>query len=540
MTVRSFCAIALAGALAIVAGAASSQGTYEPSPIFCYQGNAQSALCPVIPSGLDKSSPIYTMNPAGYNGIFSPQDSSSTDVQSAFDDMSWQTFVALNWTAGKEDQPPQSGLQGEGRRVWETDKWPRISAIFHDSPVLAKCNPPPGMPVFRIGANLQGQPDGHNEEYIQAATDQPLIDVKGNWTIYERRINGIEVAYLQAPNGNSQWNLTNLQGQAAFVGAKQTVSFPPFDMAAGINGAMEIKAAWRILDPADHAANAKRFYIVSGMLTVPSVLVFRGTKAIVADVCAKVDFGLVGMHILQKNPKINVLPAGNWIWSTFEHVDNAPLSGTACNVQTPWTCKGVSTGANNPCPPANVTQQYSFYDRSSPGAVTNQPPVNPNGPNKPFLWRGSMPFAYATPQGAPGTQVSRCWQIYQYTAYLNTQWRAKLAAVGSVFQNYMLVGTQWGAGADEPIINGFPVPMNATLPYLSNSVIETFMQLQINPQNGFATGSCIACHGGAQLKNQPPVVCNVLSDQSFVPGEAVSDLVRRPLTAQATPSCTKS
>lgn len=537
MTIRSLCVIALAGALAAIAAPASSQGTYEPSPIFCYGGNAQSSLCPVIPSGLDPASPIFFLPINGYNGLYNPQNGPKLDVQSGFDNMSWQTFIALNWTAGKENQPPQAGLQGDGLRVWETDKWPRISTIFHDSPVLAKCNPPPGMPVFQIGANTKGQPDGHNEEYIQAATDQPLIDIKGNWTIYERRMNGIEVAYLQAPGGPNQptWNLTTLQGQAAFVGAKQTVSFPAFDTAAGTNGAMEIKAAWRIMDPADHAANAKRFYIVSGMLTVPSILVFRGTKAIVADVCAKVDFGLVGMHILQKNPKINVLPAGNWIWSTFEQVDNAPLSGTACDPATPWTCN-TSTGANNPCPPMNAIGPYSFFDPASK-AVTNQPPVNPNGPNKPFLWNGSMPYAYAAPSGAPGTQVSRCWQIYQYTNYLNGLWRAKLKALGSVFQNYMLVGTQWGAGADEPFIHGKPVPMNATPGYLSNSVIETFMQLQVS-DSGFATGSCIACHGGATLKNQPPVVCNVLSDQSFVPGEATADLVREPLaTMLKTPSC---
>ena len=83
----------------------------------------------------------------------------------------------------------------------------------------------------------------------QAATGDPAIDVSGNWTIYERRLNGIEVAYLKAPGGKTSWNLTTQAGQQAFASGGGTVNFPSIDQNA-TTGAIEIKAAWRVLDPA--------------------------------------------------------------------------------------------------------------------------------------------------------------------------------------------------------------------------------------------------------------------------------------------------
>jgi hypothetical protein len=64
------------------------------------------------------------------------------------------------------------------------------------------------------------------------------------------------------------------------------------------------------------------------------------------------------------------------------------------------------------------------------------------------------------------SQATRCWAIYSTTESLNAQWQAALAALNSVFQNYMLIGTQWG-GAVEPEPPN-PVPDNAVPGMLSN------------------------------------------------------------------------
>ncbi|HMG21613.1 MAG TPA: hypothetical protein VK607_09865, partial [Kofleriaceae bacterium] len=120
-----------------------------------------------------------------------------------------------------------------------------------------------------------------------------------------------------------------------------------------------------------------------------------------------------------------------------------------------------------------------------------------------------------------GTQISRCWKIYSLTDQLNAQWRDQLHQVGSVFQNYMLVGTQWGAS-----ITTTPdpkLPLGGVATFLSNSVVETYLQTLANPNDPFGNGSCVTCHLAATL-----AVGNTSSNLSFLPGLVTPGLVRRP------------
>ena len=120
----------------------------------------------------------------------------------------------------------------------------------------------------------------------------------------------------------------------------------------------------------------------------------------------------------------------------------------------------------------------------------------------------------------------RCWQVYKLTQQLNAQWQAKLRAVGSVFANYMLIGTQWG-GNVEPTFPP-PGPPDVVPTYLSNSVLETFLQTSFDPKVPFNTGSCITCHSVASFKTvNGKVVTHTPSDFSFLPG-LVGTTSRRP------------
>ncbi len=527
----AFCALLMAAAPTPAAPVVP----YTPKAVFCYpvpHGPVlPGPLCSRLPGNIGPD-PELNVGTA-YNGIGGSLPTSfNRDAQTPFDNLSWQTFVALNWTAGKQNKFPAEGLAGDGRRVWES--WARVSSVFGNSPVQANCHPPLGMQTFSIGAYTNNKPAPQNEEYIQAATGDPAIDVNGNWTIYERRVNSIEIAYLQAPGGNANWNLTTQTGQQNFIAAKQTVNFPA--VGAMPNGAMEIKAAWRILDPAKHAANAKRFFIVKAMLAVAPNLVAPAGKPI----CTQVELGLVAMHIIQKNPVTTNNLKPQWFWSTFEQVDNAPLAPKPCDPSFPTACgtlQNENCGASVPANPPD----YSYFTTGFPSVPTNQPPValksNPN-----FTWNPTQPFAKAyltTASGSGGTkqigtQVSRCWSIYTLTQELNTQWRDQLRKIGSVFANYMLVGTQWGG-----VITNTPskqVPSEVVPPYLSNSVIETYLQTayawpgQTQDQR-FGTGSCVTCHGAATLyDNKTP------SDLSFLPNLAEPMLVRRtPLPPQVLP-----
>jgi hypothetical protein len=510
-------------ALASPSSEQKAAAPYRPKAQYCYapqgQQNGGSPLCPIIPGNIGPD-PILDQRVA-YNGITgSRPTSSNNDAQTPFDNLSWQTFVALNWTLGKETQPADQGLKGDGRRVWES--WPRVAEIFGNGPVQASCTVPDGAMVFSIASNGKGQPVGQNEEYIQAATDDPLIDVSGNWTIYERRVNELERTYLRAPNGNPSWTLTTVQGQKNLVAGGGTVDFPAVGP-KGVppTGAIEIKAAWRMLDPAKREQNKKKYYLVPALLKVAPDLVTQKTP-----ICATVDMGLVAMHIIQKNPDTHNSLKPEWFWSTFEHVDNAPLAQKACDPASPASCTWFGN-LNCTAESTGRASDYSYFNPACPGCAVNQSPKRSSS-NPNFAWNSTQPFAksYLVPPapGGRGTQVSRCWAVYSLTDDLNRQWRGQLAQIGSVFQNYMLVGTQWGAS-----ITSTPdpkVPKNAVPSYLSNTVVETYLQTLYKQDDPFSTGSCVSCHSEAFLLVPGK---KVSSNLSFLPLLAQPGLVREKL-----------
>lgn len=499
----------------------SAQNPYTPTPQFCVDGGA--SLCPTIPGNIGEDPALK--NGVGYQGLINrhPQ-SAAGDVQTAFDNLSWQTFVALNWAAKSEGAPPDQGLQSSGARVWQT--WARPADVFKGTPTHAECTRISDEQVFSFASNGQGKEVAQHEEIIQAATGDPLIDIDGNWTIYERRLNTIEISYLQAPGGNKQWNLTTAAGQKAFLAASpsQKVNFPDFN-ATKSTGAIEIKAAWRVLDLKKHPEDAKRFYVIHALLAVAPDLVKPAGK-----LCAQVDLGLVAMHIIQKNaPQGNNLLA-SWFWTTFEHVDNAPTAAEPCDVTAPTKCKLGTVKINPelqscpPPPPDATAPDYSYFNKDVPKLIpplpVNQPPKASAGGK--FFWSRQQPFAanYLKSVGGKriGTQVARCWNIYETTGQLNTQWQAALAKVGSVFSHYMLVSTQWGTTYETQM----NLPKDAAPNLLSNTVVETYMQNAYDPNDGFGTGSCVSCHDVATFRKS-----QVSTDFSFLPGMVQPEQLRR-------------
>lgn len=521
---RLWGAVCAAALIWAQAGAAQApEAGYVPQANYCSSGGGNgggSPLCAAIPGNIGPD-PALDQRIA-YNGIVGAQPSSAqTDPQTPFDNLSWQSFVALNWTAGKEGQPAAEGLQSEGNRVWQG--WQRVSEVFGDGPVQAKCGNPENLPVYSIASNGHGEAVEQNEEYVQAATGRPVIDVGGNWTLFERRVNGVETAYLRAPDGHRDWTLVTQAGQKVFAGNGQQVYFPP-QATASDTGAIELKIAWRILDPKDHEANRRRFFLTRALLAVAPDLVENGKAG---PVCDTVDLGMVGMHIMQKNPKTTNSLKNEWFWSTFEHVDNAPLAAQPCDPASPGSCAAIGQLDCAAAPPA---QAYSYFNPDCPDCATNQPPPKKRG-QRAFVWNKTMPYAKGYLQTVTsggkslsvGTQVSRCWSIYSLTDQLNAQWRDQLARVDSVFRNYMLVGTQWG-GNMTPTPNP-KIPPGTVPAFLSNSVIETYLQMMVDPHNAFATGSCITCHREARLPLKTST--RIPSDFSFLPELAQPGLVRR-------------
>ena len=461
----------VATTLAASAFAAEPASTYTPAPVYCADNG--STLCKLVPSFIGPDPALASS--VGYDGLSNDVTSPANDVQTPFDNMAWQMFVALNWAAGGGEDA-KAGLAGAGPVVWQT--WARPEDVF-GSPAPS-CANPDNLPRFDLIAKSDAQ--HFDEEFLQA-TGQPLIDVNGNWTLFERRLNDVEKDYILS-NG-----LDSLAGQQVFASAGKQVEFPIGAMGqppTGAPGAIEIKAAWRIIDDSQRAD----FFSQRALLDVEGAYVSDGKP-----LCQEVTLGLVGLHLIQNNgPQGNLRP--QFIWASFEHEDNAPFAAKACDA----TDNGCYTRiAGNDCPAAaDQGGTFSFWNAACAAAGVNQPPVLKTG-QKEYLWQRTAPYAggYTTRQGDTqcGTQVAHCWQVYGLTQQLNTAWRAQLAALGSVFTNYYLIGTNWGGNIEprsSPVVNG-SVPA-----FLANGTMETY--IQADPANG----NCVDCHKNATLAYEKP------------------------------------
>jgi hypothetical protein len=495
---------------------------YVPRAQFCVDGS--SALCPKLPAAIGQDSALRAVGiVVGYSGILGPLPATKgKDVETPFDNMAWQMFVALNWAQGAQHQPASKGLAPAGPRMWQSYR--KVSSLFGDSPRRASCANPKSLPVFAIGSDGKGNNAPNNEEYFQASTNLPLIDVNGNWTLYERRVNDIEAKYLLAPNGNAAQTLTTLPGQVQFIANKSVVKFTAASIIpTGANGSIEIKASWRVLNPAA-GDDPTHYYTQSAIVAVPGDLVRGGQQ-----VCDSVTLGLVGMHIIQRNAvdttKGHLLD--QWIWATFEHSENAPMAKVPCSVSTACTPAGnwINKPSCGAAAPATAVR-YSFYNPAYGSLGTNIIPTSTNTKDPgSFLWNHSQPYAKgATTAASASPQVTRCWSIYPYTAQIDSQWQRALAVVNSPFKYYTLIGTQWG-GLVEPR-EGIPLPSNAVPALLSNTTLETYIQNYTGTiKNGPAPGSCIGCHGAFSTLSVGPQP-RVKTDFSFLPG------LVQPLTAR--------
>jgi hypothetical protein len=487
-----------------------------PDPA-CLQAAEQAAFCAAPgsnPAQLCSYLPPDSVPQRGYTAF-----SCSGQVQ--FDNYSWQTLAALNWPADHTGKPctapgpecPYTSIttaQNGTPRVWDyflpanqvipTPSEFRVGS-FPGAPGCGARAAAKGAPPVRV-LTMTAKSDGSTvPDIIQPSTDEPLIDRNLNYTMYEIVLNQDEATYI----------VTNHLNTVAGQEAAKSIDFPcgtlpgqpphPCSGVPGSVGAIEIKAAWRLLDPAKDDLN-------SYFWREQDLYVSAARSADHQAFCiSKAKLGLVGLHILHKTAS-----QSDWFWSTFEHRDNAPrtVSSTSC-------IGPVTSGL----------PKYSYYQPQCPAVscVPNKGPKVP--PDKNFLWTRQPPYAqlYATrsASGLFGTQVVRCQPVSQNSPsspLLDAHWYTKLGS--TVWKNYTLTGTQWAFGyTGAP---PFPPPQARCLsgsgflcapPYLLDAVLETYMQPLVNTTDDtyFANG-CVQCHNLATTvgKNKKP------ADFSFLLG----------------------
>jgi hypothetical protein len=358
-----------------------------------------------------------------------------------FDNFSWRAFIALNWPAldglVNRGMPDRTRKLGDaGPRVWETYK-----ARYE---VFAPGAPEPAIWASYDGTNPCGgavnnqtktlSAFSHFADYNQASfalerLANPLIDQNRMYTRYEVRFNREQFDTIVDPN--NKWFIKQNLPTAAKPGNFR-------------DGSLEIKAAWRVLNAGDSTVRS-RFYINKAMVFDPVA-----TEQAGSIVCKEHEIALVGFHIVIKT---KLRP--QWIWSSFEHIDNVPP-------------KSDEPDANS------VPVPYSFNSGLPPAGLAPMPPPRTISESN-------------RPDPNLKMQVVRLQPIHPETMQMNRDYWSLPEIKGTVWANYMLVMTQW------PRVPGTPGPENPGNPFplgtastLANTTMETYQQ-----KNG---ASCMECH----------------------------------------------
>ncbi|MGR3889793.1 hypothetical protein [Pseudomonas sp. 1152_12] len=383
----------------------------------------------------------------------------ATASQDQFDQYSWQLFIALNWPAqdGQRGTPNCSKQPGDsGYTVWQTYK--TVSEIF----LPGAANPGPWnspLTARSLGIiNIAALKNSSLVNSIDQAVGGWLIDQAGNPTYYDISANQASYNYIV---GNNFYN-------ANVVSKASTINFP--------NGVIEVKSSWRILTARDNASHyLTQFARVARFNS-------QGQRMGVGEAY----LGLVGLHIITK---VNGYP--QWIWSTFEQVENVPPKAM---VNGQWVDQPVTGTA------------YSYFNAAAPAAALNQSPCN---------WQTQGTQLVCVPK--PGTTfqtpnpLNRVTPIADVTGWVNNNYRTHPGLQRSVLKYYQLITTQ------RPLMPNNPSnPLGQPTPALSANVT---MESYIQPNS-----SCMNCHSMAT-----PVKSPFKSDFSYL-----FKFANPPLTPHAT------
>ncbi|MBF0643079.1 hypothetical protein [Pseudomonas protegens] len=356
--------------------------------------------------------------------------------QQAFDQYSWKMFINLNW-------PAQAGQRGvadcskplgsPGDTVWQTYK------SVADTFLPGAQNPGPwNTPLKTRNLSLINIAAVKNTQVVQSdlqAVGGWLIDQRQNPTYYDIATNQVSYTYI----------VDNQFYNANIVDAATNIAFP--------DNATEVKSSWRIMTPSD---DTSRYLTMQAEVTR-----FNDQGQPIGT--QQANLGLVGLHIISK-----VNGFSQWIWSTFEQVDNVPPQ---IQQQGKWVDQ----------PAAEVF--YSYYDAKAPDASVNQSPCNWQPASSGLVCQPQPGASFKTPN-----PLNRVTPITSNTQQINTQFQTSPPVQSSVFKYYQLITTQRPQQPNNP-----GNPLGQPTPALSaNVTMESYIQ---------ATSSCMNCHSMATPLN---------------------------------------
>jgi hypothetical protein len=382
------------------------------------------ARSPAFPRQTPDRPPPVVNSPVVPSDVDIPNGSTGVPI-AFFDDYSWRAFIALVWPAkdGQRGEPDTTKTVDDGGpRVFETYK--ALMEVFHDdgsAPTGWNAFDPPAYNACGIQAGFKDLTLASFSKFSNLGLAGfgtlvgPLVAQNKSYVRYHTAFNRIAFQNIVV----KQWYLRDHLPQLP-----ASITFD--------NGALDIKAAWIDMTGVPHS---ERYYVRSAHVLDP-----------VTGQCAIKQVGLLGLHIVQKTPS-----RPQWIWSSFEHVDNVPPAQPSA----PGTF-ALNDGTATPMP--------------------NTPPY-------------PMPRVLLPPTADP-FNVIRVKPLHASTVQTNKDYHNALA-LNSVWRFYQLVVTQWPTTPNSPATPGDPPHtfpgLGSDQTSFANVALETFEQKLIGT-------SCMACH----------------------------------------------
>lgn len=411
------------------------------------------------PPLLPKASVSSTI-PTEVNFFDNKLPSSPTMGRPGFDHFSWQSFIALNWPAKPRERgvplnPNDSttflNAANDEQVVWDTYKeaWELFGQPDTVRPTVWKSyeadESPCGTDASTKSLQMMSKV-GTVFDAIDEALSNPLIDQNNKYVYFDVRFNQVQYDFIRGKDDQeSSW----LYLSKNLIRDNFPVKMP--ESQGDTLGSIMLKGAWKQLSESE--IQSKRFYTTNAKIYDQ-----------LADSCRTVTLGLVGLHFAQKT---KVFP--EWVWSTFEHVDNVPEPG-----DPPGKSYSFNNGTDTPKSPLG----YDYKPDMQAVPTSQRKPVQVTRYNK-------IPV---TPAKSSTTDINNYYQ--------------QEIVKGTVWENYQLVFTQWPTtgfdpstfkyddqlGASYPETAGGPFPVDS----VTNAVIETYMQAMDDA--GAVRNSCMSCH----------------------------------------------
>lgn len=317
-------------------------------------------------------------------------------------------------------------------------------------------------------ASLPKQPDIPDQ-----ASGNALYDKNGNIIFYNRTFSVNECGILA-------------DGQFPDAGADNP------DFPTGKDQVVELKTAWQILA---EGSDTDRYY----------------TETVTLEGEGDTRLGLIGFHIV-----VNTAIHPEFIWATFEHVDNSPNctvnQGKGFTRPQPadgWSLVGQSCNA---CVAQNYTDGTDLLSACSSECSWNpsnddQPPAQYDSEGNTIIQGTANDICLVEYLGTPSDQSGAATNIANIE-YLNTLLSGAEGLIATqgpeelaMLQNYYLGGAVWtdmsrfNMGSNDPFDS-----VMAGSHGLANASMESFSQPHSNSSAFFDTG-CFSCHGGATPQN---------------------------------------